>query len=389
LGRAGTRRRGSSIDRKRIIGYDVARALAVFGMVVVNYSVVMNLSANGPHWLLEWSGALEGRAAATFVVLAGVGISLMTRTARLSGDAVALGSHRRVLLKRAVLLFIVGALYTPIWPADILHFYGLYITIGALMLSASDRRLWLSAIAATVVFLVLLVVLDYEAGWNWQTLDYAGLWTARGAIRHLFFNGFHPVFPWVGFLLYGMVLGRVDLTVSRTNRRVLLMGIAAAVAAEVASAYLIAWSSTAGTPQDQEVLGALFGTAPMPPMPLYLIAGGGVATAVIAGCVALTERFRASRIWTPLVATGQLALTIYVAHVVIGMGLLEAFGRLKNQSVEAGLTSAVVFCVAATAFARLWRKRFPRGPLEAVMRRFSRGGPPEAVAQPFGRGPID
>ena len=30
---------------------------------------------------------------------------------------------------------------TFIWPADILHFYGIYITIGMFLLAASERRL--------------------------------------------------------------------------------------------------------------------------------------------------------------------------------------------------------------------------------------------------------
>jgi uncharacterized membrane protein len=61
----------------RIIGYDVARALAIFGMVVVNFKVVMAASEADPGWLASLVGLLEGRAAATFVILAGVGLSLL------------------------------------------------------------------------------------------------------------------------------------------------------------------------------------------------------------------------------------------------------------------------------------------------------------------------
>ena len=74
-------------SRKRIVGYDFARALAIFGMVIVNYKIVMGAEKAGPHWLLDVFGLLDGRAAATFVVLAGAGISLMTQRARLAHDA--------------------------------------------------------------------------------------------------------------------------------------------------------------------------------------------------------------------------------------------------------------------------------------------------------------
>ena len=68
----------------RIIGYDLARALAVFGMVVVNFKTVMSAEQGGPAWLGGLVGLLDGRAAATFVVLAGVGIALISRKARTS-----------------------------------------------------------------------------------------------------------------------------------------------------------------------------------------------------------------------------------------------------------------------------------------------------------------
>ena len=59
--------------------------------------------------------------------------------------------------------------------------------------------------------MVLLATLDYEAGWDFETFTYFGFWTAAGQVRHLFFNGFHPVVPWLAFLLVGMWLGRQDL----------------------------------------------------------------------------------------------------------------------------------------------------------------------------------
>ncbi len=356
---------------QRIHGYDVARALAVFGMVVVNFKIAMGAAKAGHHWLLDLAGLLEGRAAATFVVLAGVGLSLLSRSARQSGDTAVLAGHRRALLRRALFLFAIGLLYTPLWPADILHFYGVYITIGALLLATPSRRLTWLAGACTSTFVVLLLVLDYEQGWDWQTLDYSDLWTAEGMVRHLFFNGFHPVFPWTAFLLVGMVIGRLDLRDVDLRRRLFLLGLGIAVLAESLSRLLIRGLSAGADPTDAEEIRALFGTAPMPPMPLYVMAGAGGAMAVIAACIALTERFGDAPWLRPLIATGQLALTLYVAHVVIGMGTLEALGRLENQSPAFAVGSALVFCLAAIVFAHLWRRRFRRGPLEWLMRRMS------------------
>ena len=70
--------------KKRVIGYDLARALAIFGMVIVNFKIVMGAEQNGPEWLVGLVGLLDGRAAATFVVLAGAGISLLSQITRFS-----------------------------------------------------------------------------------------------------------------------------------------------------------------------------------------------------------------------------------------------------------------------------------------------------------------
>ena len=64
---------------RRIAGYDIARALAIFGMALVNFRIVMGAGQNGPKWLVFLVGQFEGRAAAKLAVLAGIGISLSTR----------------------------------------------------------------------------------------------------------------------------------------------------------------------------------------------------------------------------------------------------------------------------------------------------------------------
>ncbi len=353
---------------KRIVGYDLARALALFGMVVVNFKIVMGAEQNGPAWLVSLVGLLDGRAAATFVVLAGVGLSLLSRKARVSGDPEQLSQDRHTLLKRALFLFVVGLLYAPIWPADILHFYGVYIAVAAFFLAASTRRLWTCSGVLVLAFVVMFFALDYDQGWDWRTLDYDDFWSPPGMVRHLFYNGFHPVVPWLAFLLVGMVIGRLDMSDPVVRRRVFVWGAGVALAAEGVSWLLIRMLSPGDSVADQEAIVAILGTEPMPPMPLYMLAGAGSASAVIAASIALGERYRDAAWLRPLVATGQLALTLYVAHVLLGMGTLEAIGRLEKQTLPFALLASLVFCVASVVFAHLWRRRFRRGPLEAIMR---------------------
>jgi uncharacterized protein len=354
----------------RIEGFDLARALAFLGMVFVNFRVALATEEGSPPWLTWLDTRLDGRAAATFVILAGVGLSLLSRRARESGDAAAMAGVRRTVLRRAAFLFVVGLLYWSIWPADILHYYGVFLAIGALLLNAPDRLLLGLAATLVALFALLLVLgVDYGAGWDWPTLTYHGFWTPRGFVRNLVYNGFHPVVPWLAFLLLGMWLGRRDLRDPGVWRRLFLIGLVVAVASETASRLLVA----VATPRlGAEDAGAVFGTTPMPPMPLYMLAASGTSVVVIVLCVRIAERFAGAGWLAPLVATGQLALTLYVAHVLIGLGPLEASGH-GRRSVAFSIAWGAAFCVGAVGFSYLWRSRYARGPLEMVMRRLAPG----------------
>src|SRR6056297_3113009 len=92
---------------RRLEGLDLARCLAFFGMVSVNFKIAMGASDDGG-WLGALMGSLEGKAAATFVVLAGIGLGL---AANRSDHTIALG----VTLKRAGLLLVIGLLNSLIF----------------------------------------------------------------------------------------------------------------------------------------------------------------------------------------------------------------------------------------------------------------------------------
>ena len=359
----------------RIEGYDLARALAIFGMVVVNFKIAMAVGAwgveaqAGPGWLHSLTGLLDGRAAAVFVVLAGVGMTLGARRALSSGVAAELRATRVTLWKRAAFLFVGGMLFSLVWDPDILHFYGWYIGISALLIGCRNRTLlWLAALLV-MAFAGMVFTLDYEAGWDFDTLTYSGFWTVAGQTRNLFFNGFHPVVPWLAFLLVGIWLGRQDMLNPSVRRRVLIIGAGVALVTEAVSATLVELLTRNASAADAELIGELLGTEVLPPMPLYMLAAGGTALAVISLCVGFSQRFPDAPGHRALIAAGRLSLTIYVGHVILGLGILEAVGRLEGQSLWFAVTTAVAFYVLAVSFALLWTRRWSYGPLEWVMRR--------------------
>ena len=245
--------------------------------------------------------------------------------------------------------------------------------VAVLFLTIATRYLIVAAAAFVLIAVAMLTLLDYDRGIDWVTLDYEGFWTPAGFLRNLFFNGFHPVFPWTAFILIGMVIGRFDLSERRNQMGLALIGIAAVAIAELGSWWLTGqiWR-VATSAQELEELIAVVDTAPMPPTPLYLLAGTGWAAITIAGCTALAQIFPGALWLRPLVVTGQLALTLYVAHVVVGMGVLEMMGRVENQTATFALAASLVFFICGGVFALCWRSRFAQGPLEVVLRRLSK-----------------
>src|SRR5215472_2820375 len=133
--------------RERIAGYDIARSFALLGMIVVHFSLVMAADRSGPGLLVSILGFLDGRAAATFVILAGVGVTLRSQRSATSADPQALAKVRRTLIRRGLFLLIAGFINLWIWPGDILRVYGVSLLLAARLVSASNRRLLFGAFA--------------------------------------------------------------------------------------------------------------------------------------------------------------------------------------------------------------------------------------------------
>ncbi|VAW48922.1 hypothetical protein MNBD_GAMMA03-81 [hydrothermal vent metagenome] len=360
------------MDTRRIVGFDIARALAIFGMIIINFKVTLNAN-EGSTILLWFSSLFEGRASALFVILAGVGITFLTNRALKSGDNRIIQQARIGIIKRGMLLIIIGLSYTPIWEADILHFYGFYFLIAAMLFTFDSKKLLIFAWVFMLVFPVLVMVFDYDKGWNWTTYHYAGFWTLDGIIRRILFNGFHPVFPWVAFLIFGMWLGRQNLSATKVRIRLLTCSLIVWIFIETFFYWLRrTFTNTVELGLTTEELNLLLSTSVMPPFPQYILAAGSLATILIIMSIILAERYQHARLTRWLCKTGQMSLTIYIAHVVIGMGFLELIGKLENQNIEFAMLSASIFCIMAVIGSVFWLSHFKTGPLEWVFRKIAK-----------------
>lgn len=344
----------------RIIGLDFARGLAVWGMLLMNFKIVMTSDTSGV--LGTVTHFMEGHFGVMFVVLAGIGISLFMKRAISDGDKIALNRKKTVLIKRSIFLIIIGLLFCFIWPADILHFYGFYILLALFVVDLSTSKLWVLISLSTLTFPLFLLVIPYEEAWNFTTLQYADFWSIKGFLRNTFYNGFHPVFPWIAFLFLGIIFGRVEYT--KVNlKKYLFISLLISIVAELLSYFLVKY-----IPGE---LSFLFLRDAMPPTPLFVIASGAEAIVMITLSILLSDVLKESKIVQPLVYTGQMVLSQYIFHVFIGMGILDVIGRMQGQTLNFALLYSTAYFFLSVITSHLWGSRFKRGPVEILMRKIT------------------
>ena len=358
----------------RIAGYDFARSLALFGLVVAYFS--HSVGHIDFYWLHDF---IQGGAIVAFFGLGGVGISLLKQRDQRTNDAHRFTDSRKRLIKRAASLLVVGICCNLIWHTNFLCRYSICIIIGALLLTISNRWLWLLAFVFVAIYVVFMfLILDYsEIFRNWEAWSNSDLWTVEGMLSRLHVSGVHLIFFWTGFLMIGIWLGRQEIPSPKVRKTMFFGGIAVALLL-CAPSVLIHYAPSLlryvlfvlSRPSLADTSGSGIDSILILLTLFHIFAICGAATAIIGGSLMLTERYPDAKWAKPFIATGQLVLTLYVAHLAIGMGLLEALA-VSDKTLPFASGSAVIFCGCAVIFSHFWRKRFEKGPLEWGMRRIT------------------
>ena len=343
----------------RVIGLDVARALAVFGMLGAHVGGVPADVVASPS---SWLGAVHGRSSVLFAVLAGVSLALLTgRTVAPAGEELVRARTR--ILVRAAWVFAIGvaleALGTDI--DIILGVYGILFVLALPFLRWSPRRLLLAAAALAVLSPAAALLLTVSA---------QALGLEESGVALLLLNGPYPALIWWTFILIGMAVGRCDLASPRVRARLLSGGAMLAVLGYGAGWTTTRWWGQAASAQawvDGDVearswsLAWLSGAAPHSGTTFEIVGSVGVALAIIAGCLVAAERL--PRATFPLVAVGAMALTAYTGGV-LAPAVLDEY----PEGGWAWLAFIAVTVVVATG----WRLAIGQGPLERLLSTSSR-----------------
>jgi uncharacterized membrane protein len=362
----------------RLVGIDVARTVALVGMVATH--VLDGRTTTGELTTVQWLAG--GRASALFAVLAGVSIALM------SGGAQPVRGRERTrtvlgLAARAVLVALIGLALGGLESglAIILAYYGVLFLLGLPFLGLRAVPLavlagaWL--VAAPVVSHLVRPGLPERVR---ESPDLSRLADPGPLFADLLLTGFYPALPWLAYLLAGMALGRADLSGWRTPLRLAATGLGLAVVAtavsrlctsspEVRAALLphrvttedelllILGGSQHGTTPTGGAWQWLLTVSPHSATPFDLAQTIGSALVVIGLALALADLLPAwgRGVLAVLAGAGAMPLSLYTLHVVMRTG--DVWPAERESSF--GWHVAVVLGTGAV-FALLGR----RGPLE-------------------------
>ena len=360
---------------QRLRFLDVVRGLALFGVIALNYHAMLNdydaFAPLEPTFLDRLfnpvSGVLSTRFAATYVFVAGVGVTLMARGVPLA-DRVAVQRLRVKLLRRGAILLLIGYGLEWIWPGTILFYYGAYFMLASLFVLASTRVLAAASLSAIVAAAgVNLWRVSERFNDNYTTwLEPASPDSPRNVLIRLFVAYTHPVLPWIAFFFAGMIVAR-----GVTRGRLITSRLAACSVAIVVGTYVLRdlFRPSLLIDRSMTLRAAVVSLQPFDRGLLYVTSTLGIAILAVWCVEAIVHRLPRSLIVEILARAGRMSLSLYVAHIVVFTLIIDVFDLVdaRGLGVALGLSSATYAVgLVAAWFILGWKSH---GPIEWLYRR--------------------
>ena len=278
----------------------------------------------------RWAIAIGGYSAPLFLFLAGVAMALATgsrlRRGMTPSQTAALSRRRGLQILGLAFLFRLqsflisgGPFPETLLKVDILNVMGVAMLAAAIVWGIPSRSLWRGAALLSVAICAVLVTPIVRTSSFPATLPYPIEWYFASVAG----SGAFTLFPWVAFLLFGVVLGLwLDQTRTREDERRLMRSMA--VIGPLLS--VIGYLATFLPPVYE-------GTTYWTGSPTFFFVRLGVLISAIPFAYAWNAIFRG---WSPLRDFGVASLFVYWVHVemVYGVASLWLHKALTfNQAV--------------------------------------------------------
>ncbi|MGY1643711.1 heparan-alpha-glucosaminide N-acetyltransferase domain-containing protein [Geodermatophilus sp. SYSU D00703] len=361
--------------RRRVTGVDLARGLALFGMMAKH--IFDDTTDTGP----TATGLIaSGRSAATFALVAGISVAFLS-----GGRQILTGDRRRAaaagLVVRAAATGTIGLLlgYAHSGIELILATYAVLFLCSIPLVGLRPKTLAALSVGFALLGPLLLMGAAHMGLPDSSTAEptFTTLLSHPvGLLCQLFLTGDYPVVVYLAYLCAGLAIGRLDLTSRRPAVWLLGGGVALGVAATAVSdvlLYPLGGLNRLMSLTGQDAVAVLWEPPNAPPSwsslalasphahtQLDLIHSAGSAMAVLGASLLVTRIAVLHRVLRPVRAAGAMTLTLYSAHIlVLATGLFEDHELLQYLALVVG----------SRVFATHWRRWRAQGPLEELVGR--------------------
>lgn len=368
----------------RLVGVDLARALAVFGMYIVHIGPVLSATSGVGTWVRYLA---DGHSSVLFATLAGFSLMLIAGRREPKTGPAGRQAKARIAIRAVILLALGTVLAMEYGGVIILGFYGVYFLVALPLLRLSARTLAVIAAGLALVTPQLAFVLNSLLSESVQqsinAYDPLKKLSEVGVLD-LLLTGFYPTITWMSFVVAGMALARLDLSATTVQRHLAALGAALTVGAYGMSLLLAgkdalrsmaeggkssagseaASSFGSGSFETPRSASELLSAGPHSGTTFDIIGSVGVAILVIVGATVLMDRLpRLRRLAKPVIAVGTMSLTAYVGHFLVQ----SAVGITAGESSQVSWGPVLTLILRAIVFAALWSRFFRRGPLESLL----------------------
>jgi uncharacterized membrane protein len=337
-------------------GYlDWLRGVAVLIMVEAHLFDAWVRAIDRSQHPYQWAMVVGGFSAPLFLFLAGVAMALAAgsrlRKGLTASETAAIARRRGWQILGLAFLFRLqsfiisgGPFPETLLKVDILNVMGLSMVLAAVLWGIGSRNVWRGAALASVALIFAMVTPLVRSAPFVASLPYPFQWYFKSVAG----SGAFTLFPWVGFLLLGVVIGLgLDRTHTDDDERRVIWAMAIAGPAIAVAGYL----STALPP-------IYFGTTFWTGSPTYFFVRLGVLITTIPIAYAWNASFRG---WSPLRDFGIASLFVYWIHVEMVYGVVS-FWLHKALTFEQAMLSYIAFSVFLYGLVKL-KDRFVRSPV--------------------------
>lgn len=348
----------------RLTGIDLARGLAILGMIIAH----VGASDIGPISRFFWLA--DGRPSALFAVLAGWGLHFMT--SQVFGDGARLRHERNRIARRALALAALGLVIETFFPTPVAVILVPYAGMFILALPFLGRSVRFNAISAAII----LIVMPFFVFTTRYALD--GIYYVGGSyvpFLHSLVTGYYPAITWLAYLLAGLCAGRLlhgrslraggPWLLLITGLALCALGYGGALMLQTLTGNVMIPGLYAGSMTE-----AYLSIEPHSGSPFELMGNIGCAFLVIALCLVICRIHLGNIATFPIRAMGEVSLSAYVLHILIIFVLTRFLPIMEIIEPATHLILAIValpVLVGATA----WVRFLGQGPLERALSRIA------------------